>query len=437
MILRKWPKEEMNLRKWPDDFHKVLLKLAKAQTEKGEETSESWNHNWNKLMEFKRKNIPKTLLRFRPIQDDDDLKLRKSEIDGVLYFCDVRKQNDPFDTSLLSMESDNSDDLERVKRIITDARNSGFIACFNACQVESYHTLPMWAHYAKDHKGCCMRYDNVHSWPIEWQDALFPVNYRDNFQDFLNDFKVWESDKKVEWQYEDNALYKYVMTNKLDQWSYENEWRIILDKNLLKRFSKKDDMNIRIYPEKNEQGIAIFKDNNDETEIVERFENNLKDDKKNLDINLTSENNEPLIKGISMCCLKPSEIIFGKNINNNYRNSLIEHGNVVGIPLNNSQIPTVVSRKPAHLAPLGERLINQRFLGYNKIKFYDMSIDETLSISLQEVNIKEKYDLIIKLVSLRVSNNTLQEVAEKLGIDQNELNRIKRKRIKRKRIKRI
>lgn len=164
---------------------------------------------------------------------------------------------------------------------------------------------------------------------------------------------------------------------------------------------------------------------------MERFENNLKDDKKNLDINLTSENNEHLIKGISMCCLKPSEIIFGKNINNNYRNSLIEHGNVVGKPLNNSQISIVVSRKPAHLAPLGEGVINQRFLGYNKIKFYDMSIDETLSISLQEVNIKEKYDLIMKLVSLRVSNNTLQEVAEKLGIDQNELNRIKRKRIKR------
>lgn len=328
---------------WQKEFFERLLELAKGNIPK-----ENWTEEWKDLMEFKRKHLPSSLLRFRPIRNEKELELRKSEIDGVLYFCDVRKQNDPFDSSLLSVESDDPMYASVVKAINKDVKNSGYIVCFNDCDADSHYTLPMWAHYAKDHKGCCMKYDNVTSWQTEWQDALFPVKYRDSFQDFLNEFKRDEDS----WGYEYNALYKYIMSNKFDCWSYENEWRIILDKNLLKKFSKTPDKNICIHPTNmpTEHGVSLFRYNDykikeklfEIEKILNRtygevynepivkiqeklhqemdFEQFLTDNEDG-DLGIINHdlNNEPEFRGISLRFLEASQIIFGKSNDDTYK----------------------------------------------------------------------------------------------------------------------
>lgn len=330
---------------WQNEFFDRLLELAKGNVPKG-----NWTEEWKDLMEFKRKHLPSSLLRFRPIQNENELELRKSEIEGVLYFSDVRKLNDPFDSSLLLMNSDNLFYNNLVKGRIEDVVNSGYIACFNELPIDSLDTLPMWAHYARDHKGCCMKYDDISLWPPEWQDALFPVNYRDNFQDFLNEFKRDEDS----WEYEYNALYKYIMSNKFDCWRYENEWRIILDKNLLKKFSKIPDMNICIHPTNmlTEHGVSLFRYNNyrikEKLFEIEKILNctykevydepivkiqkksqqeidfeQLLTDNEDGDLGIINHtfNDEPEFRGISLRFLEASQIIFGKSNDATYKNN--------------------------------------------------------------------------------------------------------------------
>lgn len=412
----------MNLRNWPDDFYENFLELAKGVNLNDQEQKDKWDE----LMEFKRKHLPGRLLRFRPIENDNDLKFRQSEIDGVLYFSDVRKQNDPVDSSLLSMNSDKLIYNELVKVRVGDIVNSGYIVCFNESPIDSLRTLPMWAHYAKDHKGCCMKYDNISAWPTEWQDALFPVKYipEDDYFDYLKEFKIDDGD----YIHGCGILSKYIMTNKLDTWSYEQEWRIILDKNLLNNFSKMPDENIRIYQTKNipnEQGIPLFRYKNvykDETwnkikerlfeieKILNRTNENIYDepifkiqekteDEKTFEIflrdgtghdlgiiNRTLGNKEPQFRGISMYFLKPSEIIFGKRIDASYRNKLMEYCKE-----------------------------------YPDVNLFDMTINEYNKIIIQKVKDNGNGDIIEKLLSVGVSNEALQEVAKKLGIDQDEL----------------
>lgn len=322
---------------WKNEYFKELLLLAKGRNENGTEIQqEEWIIRWNDLMELKRKHLPSSLLRFRPIQDDNDLKIRKSEIDGVLYFCDVRKQNDSFDSSLLALDNSVHDSV--VRAVIENVKNSGYIVCFNDCTTDNdctadwIATLPMWEFYANGHKGCCMKYDNVSLWPTEWQDALFPVRYT-GFQDFLNEFRIddFESDS---WEYRWYAFYKFVMTNKFFSWSNEKEWRIILDKNLLQKLSKKFDKNIRIYPtDPNfyEQGFSLFKIQEKPYQEI-CFEQLLaKNEAGELGIINNSnnsnhdQNGEPMFRGISLRCLKPSQIILGKKMINDYREKIMKY----------------------------------------------------------------------------------------------------------------
>lgn len=312
-IIEKLMEAKMNL-DWQENFFDRLLKLAKNDVSK-----EKPEEEWKDLMELKRKHIPRSLLRFRPIQNEEDLKFRKSEIDGVLYFCDVRemKTNDPFDSSLLSMQSADPIYAEVVGLINTDVKNSGYITCFNDCHEDNVATLPMWALYARDHKGCCMKYDKVDSsWSAEWQDALFPMKYRHGFQNFLDEFK----NNDDSWEINQKSFCKYVMLNKFDSWSYENEWRVILDKNLIRKLRHK--LDIRVHPYHNIQGLPLS-DHSAEKIMVDSFKSML--DTDGTIINYTRKEDEPEFKGVSLNFRKPSQIIFGRNINDDYKNKLIDY----------------------------------------------------------------------------------------------------------------
>ena len=190
----------MNLRNWPDDFYENFLELAKGVNLNDQEQKDKWDE----LMEFKRKHLPGRLLRFRSIENDNELKFRQSEIDGELCFRDIRTLNDPFDSLLQSVKDDPS--LNKVvKSVNMELRNSGYIVCFNEYREDieetknMVETSQMWDHYAKGYRGCCMVYDPS-SWGAEWQDALFPVYYRKEHQDFINDFKRSKDDDR-EWSF--------------------------------------------------------------------------------------------------------------------------------------------------------------------------------------------------------------------------------------------
>ncbi len=88
---------------------------------------------------------------------------------------------------------------------------------------------PMWAHYADDYKGYCVGYD-IKSLHNDLTDLLFPVRYVDEKLEIDDTFFYGNNVNK--------SFLIDSLTRKSKQWSYENEWRLLLlaqDKNLIQK----------------------------------------------------------------------------------------------------------------------------------------------------------------------------------------------------------
>lgn len=98
------------------------------------------------------------------------------------------------------------------------------------CLTEDRNNNPMWAHYGDNHKGICIKYDFKNCCDF-FKEYCFPVWYDnssiiDNFQ--INKYKhVLQT-----------LSFKPFMKKSKD-WRCEKEWRIILDKTILKKESRK------------------------------------------------------------------------------------------------------------------------------------------------------------------------------------------------------
>lgn len=93
------------------------------------------------------------------------------------------------------------------------------------CLTNSYDKKLMWSHYADKHNGICVEYD----FDIVSEDlvaTLFPVSYSNN-RPIINYRQIF--DKKDELK---NEILKSMLIKSKD-WSYENEWRVLLPNSFL------------------------------------------------------------------------------------------------------------------------------------------------------------------------------------------------------------
>lgn len=125
--------------------------------------------------------------------------------------------------------------LETIADVIRD-NHTGFVAktvnelnvklqnSYKICSLtERLDSLPLWAHYAKNHAGFAMEYD-FRSLPLEnlMGLALWPVRYNGVFDasDLL---------KGVRTKRAFNNLFGVIAAlHKSPDWSYEEEWRLVL-----------------------------------------------------------------------------------------------------------------------------------------------------------------------------------------------------------------
>ena len=88
------------------------------------------------------------------------------------------------------------------------------------CLTDTGQSLPMWAHYADNHTGCCL---------------MFDFSKHSNLKSPKDDFPFYWM-KKIEYQkdlpkYNMGGMCDYI--HKSSEWEYENEWRAIMfDKNM-------------------------------------------------------------------------------------------------------------------------------------------------------------------------------------------------------------
>lgn len=214
--------------------------------------------NINKSFEIKQKHIPNNLYRFRPLSDNNDYEFENLENDKVWLNC-PDNFNDPFDSKPLY----NPDKLynllkndSELKKFVTE-KDADYINnlyhktyveyCKNyriGCFTENNYTnILMWSHYANAHKGFCLKYDftdKKQNIPENLLNSICPVIYSNQIFDITE--YLYSSTKNVTAYLKDNNITRHfnnillnlVVLFKSDIWSYENEWRIVMEKNLYK-----------------------------------------------------------------------------------------------------------------------------------------------------------------------------------------------------------
>lgn len=167
-------------------------------------------------------------------------------LDGKLYLNSKTEFNDPFDSSpvyvkepvltplrelaehILKKQKSTMNFAKTNKTINDFIKNSEFIfddlkstlietenqlgiCCFTI----SDDNLLMWAHYARDHKGFCIKFDTTEDYHLA--TGTYPVKYNDcNLRPIINLTKKDFSSDAFE-----------LMLEKSKHWSYENEWRLV------------------------------------------------------------------------------------------------------------------------------------------------------------------------------------------------------------------
>lgn len=179
---------------------------------------------------FKHKNIPSKLFKFQPYKEDRI----SSIINNKIWFTIPKDLNDPFDSRGVYWNTEDLQKifvsrnkylkLEKVNQIVTDAvaslRNNIKITCFS----EDLFSMPMWSHYADNHKGFCVEYNFKQlDYENDFTKYLFPVGYESQRYNITNLTKLIlenQTDLRIN-------LFFFLMSLKHKSWAYENEWRII------------------------------------------------------------------------------------------------------------------------------------------------------------------------------------------------------------------
>ncbi len=233
---------------------------------------------FSEALDLKRKNIPNRLYRYRTVTDEN-LQYRKNEIvEGELYLSHPDELNDPFEgCSLLQstkpdIYADKSTYMEyyrlqgkedEVKEIFADenwfekliaytvesvdgkiSKDKSREALINvmchafeqfnsdlnttirkmnrvACFTTNPKNLPMWNHYTYGHKGICLEYDTSLISNVFYINRLYPVKYVDRLPD-MTYLMVHRKNPKF-------TMFDIMSINKLNDWSYEDEWRMVLN----------------------------------------------------------------------------------------------------------------------------------------------------------------------------------------------------------------
>ncbi|EQK42905.1 hypothetical protein C672_1849 [[Clostridium] bifermentans ATCC 638] len=154
-------------------------------------------------------------------------------IDLDTYFDEIITKDNPleflfYDLSEKAQINSGSEVYKILKETINELnqekinyyRSHWCVACFS----EVNDSILMWSHYSNNHEGFCIEYDfkNVDT-PI-YMDLIRPVIYDDKIvESYIN--------KKP-------SLIIGALTKKSKCWSYENEWRLVIEHDIVKNNRK-------------------------------------------------------------------------------------------------------------------------------------------------------------------------------------------------------
>jgi len=118
-------------------------------------------------------------------------------------------------------------EVEDINMYLDLFRNLSLVSCFSS----DGNNMPMWAHYANNHKGYCVKYS------ILDPNSIYPVIYEPSrvksaviLTNLINEmFESYKKDLKepTEKFYEYFSYFYLSLSCKHDFWKYENEYRLV------------------------------------------------------------------------------------------------------------------------------------------------------------------------------------------------------------------
>jgi hypothetical protein len=196
---------------------------------------------------------------------EENLHTRKMVIEGEIYFANPLDFNDPFDCPTYASLKGRDDDVLAVleqmskqrfpemsdvdvradarKRLLRYQQDSDFQREFEAQTLSDHHasrgvfclseecvSIPMWAHYADQHRGICLEFD------LRRIQQAFPPTSKVKYPPAVNAYNAMDtflsSDEVAVMSLSQSFL------TKAPEWEYEQEWRIISDSVGTKNFPK-------------------------------------------------------------------------------------------------------------------------------------------------------------------------------------------------------
>lgn len=203
--------------------------------------------NFDETAEDKESAFQHVLYKFVPLYDEDQNDHNKERNEkrfsslerGEIWFTSQKAMNDPFEFKGLYLDKAkmcrNRWSPDAVERIKHDLQDSFFLSSFttNMC-----NNLPMWAYYANNHAGYCIKY-RVNKGASVHQVMYFDQRYQiDGVVTKLFDYGCIQNDitvpkenrKKANIEYQEclEIIHKMYLIKHIS-WNHENEFRLFYD----------------------------------------------------------------------------------------------------------------------------------------------------------------------------------------------------------------
>lgn len=197
---------------------------------------------FDEILDYIGEYIPKTLYKYYYLFDENsDYAINENEkrfntlLQNKLWLSNFKNFNDPFeaknlytDIQKLKKHGYNDEYIERInftQNLIENGyKATSFSSHLNDC-------IPMWAHYANNHKGYCVEYEILNT------RCIFPIFYENTrnastiFARILRDVCKCGKNPTTEMQnivLQEAFLLQLSYCIKHKSWEYENEYRILI-----------------------------------------------------------------------------------------------------------------------------------------------------------------------------------------------------------------
>lgn len=191
-----------------------------------------YEEKFDEAKELKDTAIPKLLYKYFPLFDEDKNKYEEENSKRIeslarkqIWVSKYNLLNDPFEYKMLYLDKEKIEkhgwSVEMLNEVLEGIKEVSLTTCFSG---ETENNMPMWAHYANNHKGYCV------SFRVAKPEPITPVFYEPNREGIasiaINLYSAFcnrDEEKIVKYL----TLYNLSLCCKHSLWEYENEYRLV------------------------------------------------------------------------------------------------------------------------------------------------------------------------------------------------------------------